>query len=401
MSDPRIIVSYQLPASGDYRRYADMIAVGQTTGSWGAAFPEYQAQMAAYRAEVLNVEQVNEHHAIANIAFPAHNTESDIPSLLTAVFGKFSLAGPARIKTIKLPPGYGINAKFGIQGIRQATGVHHRPLFMGIFKPALGLTAAHHAQLLEQVAGAGLDMIKDDEIMFNLASAPTLERVKACQPILEKMADRHGRTMLYLVNLSGRADQLVDNARRLIDAGANALLFNVFAYGFSALEALTGHPDVSVPVFTHPALAGALGGPATGTSDYGIDYAVLLGTLQKYAGADGVLYPASYGSLPFDPVTEEEIRDILRDEQESRTPAMPVPSAGIHPGITRKAYHDYGNDVVLNAGSAVFDHPGGPTAGVQAFTDAWQLAEQDRAITIEHATTDALRAALQKWGEET
>jgi len=400
MDSRKIIVSYRLPANIDTEKYATMLAVGQTTGSWDEAFPDQQAEMANYRADVLDVLPVDDKHAIARIAFPSQNTENDIPSLLTAIFGKFSLAGPARICNIELPEKYGINAQFGIEGIRKQTSIYDRPLFMGIFKPALGLKPENYATLLRTVADAGLDLIKDDEIMFNLNSAPTLDRVKACQPIIHEMNDKHGRQLLYAVNLSGRADQLVSNARQLIDAGANALLFNVFAYGFSCLEALSAHPEVNVPIFTHPALAGVLGGSTSGNNDYGIDYNILLGTLMKYAGADAVLYPASYGSLPFDHQIEMQIRDILRSADKNRTPAMPVPSAGIHPGIIGTAYQDYGNDVVLNAGSAIFDHPLGAAAGVRAFQDAWELTKSGQPVTLENANSQVLIDALKKWGEE-
>ena len=46
---------------------------------------------------------------------------------------------------------------------------------------------------------------------------------------------------------------------------------------------------------------------------------------------------------------------------------FPVPSAGIHPGVVPKALQDYGQDVILNAGTGIMDHPQGASAGVDAF----------------------------------
>lgn len=395
-----IEVTYRFPAGVDAGKQAQVIAVGQTAGSWGARFKHREQQLRAHLGQVVAVQPLDGGGAAARIAFPEANVEGDIPSLLTMIFGKYSMAGPARVIAVALPEAYGTPAKFGIAGLRRLTGVADRPLFMGIFKPALGLDAADHADLLEEVAAAGLDIIKDDEILGDLAEAPTLERVSACRRVIDTARQRDGREMLYAVNLTGRGDRLNANARRLLEAGANALLFNVFSYGFAALEGLAADPAIDVPIFTHPALAGALGGAADGSGDYGIDYAVLLGTLMRHAGADAVLHPAHYGSLPFARDTEFRIRDILRGAAGDLPAAMPVPSAGMHPGVVGQVWRDYGDDVVINAGTAIFDHPLGPTQGARAFFQAWDLVRRGVPVTAENSSDEALRAALQKWGGE-
>lgn len=395
-----IEVTYRFPAGVDAARQAEVIAVGQTVGSWGTQFAHRAAEMRAHLAEVRAVTEQADGTHWARIAFPVQNTEGDIGTLLTMIFGKYSLAGAARIVAITLPETYGARAKFGIEGLRRLTRVNDRPLLMGIFKPALGLSAQDHADLLRTVAMAGLDMIKDDEILGNLESAPTLHRVRACREIIDEARQTTGRDILYAVNLTGRADQLNARARELIDKGANALLFNALVYGYPALEALALDPAVEVPIFAHPALAGAMGGATDGSSAYGIDYGVLLGTLMRHAGADAVLYPAHYGSLPFSAATEFRIRDALREPRERRPAVMPVPSAGIHPGVVGRALRDYGVDVVLNAGGAIFDHPQGPAAGVRAFFAALDVARAGVPLREDIVSDEALRVALHKWGGE-
>ena len=395
-----IEVTYRFTAGVNAAKQAEVIAVGQTAGSWGAQFAHREAELRAHLAQVLSVDAQDDGTQLARIGFPLHNTEGDIGTLLTMIFGKYSLAGPARVVDIKLPESYGPRAKFGIEGLRRLTRVTDRPLFMGIFKPALGLSAQDHAELLRTVALAGLDLIKDDEILGNLESAPTLHRVRACREIIDEARQTTGRDILYAVNLTGRADQLNSLARELIDKGANALLLNALVYGYPALEALAADPTIEVPIFAHPALAGAMGGAADGSSAYGIDYAVLLGTLMRHAGADAVLYPAHYGSLPFAAATEFRIRDLLREPRERRPAVMPVPSAGIHPGVVGRVLRDYGADVVLNAGGAIFDHPQGPAAGVQAFLAALDVAHAGVPLREDVVSDEALRVALHKWGGE-
>lgn len=395
-----IEVTYRFPARIDAAKQAQVIAVGQTAGSWGAGFAHRDQALRAHLGRVLDVERQPDGASLARIGFPVANTESDIGTLLTMIFGKYSLAGPARIVHLSLPGGYGTPAKFGIAGLRRLTQTHDRPLFMGIFKPALGLTAHDHAALLREVAFAGLDLIKDDEILGNLADAPTLARARACRAVIDEARGTTGREILYAVNLTGRADRLNGTARALIAEGANALLFNALVYGYPALEGLAADPAVNVPIFTHPALSGALGGPTDGGGDYGIDYPVLLGTLMRHAGADAVLYPAHYGSLPFAAATELRIRDRLREPLPDRRPAaMPVPSAGIHPGVLEQALRDYGDDVVLNAGTAIFDHPQGPAAGVRAFFAALEAVRAGCPLRADSVADEPLRVALQTWGD--
>ncbi len=383
-----IEVDYRFPPQVDAARQARIIAVGQTVGTWDVTYHHRETFFQHHLGQVLQVQPCQDGHQMATIRFPVANVEGDIASLLTMIFGKYSMAGPAKVMDLRLPQGYGVAPRYGISGIRQQLGVQERPLVMAIFKPALGLSPQDHAQILAQVAEAGLDVIKDDEILGDLATAPTLERLRACRPILEKR-QQQGQPLLYAVNLTGRADRLLTRARELVAAGANALLLNVLAYGFAILEAIAQDPAVNVPIFAHPALAGAW----CGAPDHGFSYATVLGTLMAHGGADAVLYPAHYGSLPFDVTEEHQIRDRLRDRN-----VFPVPSAGIHPGVVPHALADYGTDVILNAGTGIMDHPDGPQAGVAAFFEAIQLAQVGQPFVKEALPPGPLRRALDKWG---
>ncbi|MEW5790493.1 MAG: RuBisCO large subunit C-terminal-like domain-containing protein [Pseudomonadota bacterium] len=389
MSTTAVEVSYRFPPGVDARRQAQAIAVGQTAGSWDERFRHREAQLRGHLAEVVAVEALPDGAHLARVHFPLANVAGEIGSLLTMIFGKYSLAGPAKVVDLRLPADYGLRPKLGLSGIRERLGVHGRPLMMAIFKPALGLSAQDHAEILREVAFAGLDVIKDDEILPDLPEAPTLERLRACRPVIEEAARATGKELLYAVNLSGRADQLLAQARRLVAEGANALLLNVLPYGYAVLEALAADPQIDVPIFAHPALAGAL----CGAPDYGLDYGVVLGTLMAHAGADAVLYPAHYGSLPFAAATEAQIRDGLRARG-----VFPVPSAGIHPGVVPKVLADYGADVVLNAGAGVMDHPQGPAAGVRAFFEALERAVPGEPFRLEELPAGPLRAAVEHWG---
>lgn len=382
-------VDYQFPPEIDPNRQAKIIAIGQTAGTWDTRFSHRETTLKSHLAEVGKIRTEPTGHHIATIHFPLANIENDIPSLLTMIFGKYSMAGPAKVIAVRLPENYGKKPKLGITGIRQKLGIYDRPLIMAIFKPALGLTAEDHAQILKEVAFAGLDIIKDDEIMGDLETAPTLQRLKACRQILDELKQQTGRTVLYATNVTG--PNPLEMAKCLVQEGANALLFNALTYGFSALEQLTSHPEINVPIFAHPALAGAL----CAAPDHGFAYSVILGTFMAHSGTDAVLYPAHYGNLPFEATEEQKIRDSLRQKN-----VFPVPSAGIHPGIIPKVLADYGNDVILNAGTGIMDHPDNPAGGVQAFIEALQTTAQNQPFDLETLPPGPLRRAIEKWGNK-
>ncbi|MBE9129812.1 MULTISPECIES: RuBisCO large subunit C-terminal-like domain-containing protein [unclassified Coleofasciculus] len=384
-----IEVDYRFPPGVDAERQAKIIAIGQTAGSWDARFSHREDVLRSHLGEVVKGITEPDGFSIATIRFPEANVENDIPSLLTMIFGKYSMAGAAKVVAVRLPENYGRHPKLGITGIRERLGVVNRPLVMAIFKPALGLSANDHAAILQEVASAGLDIIKDDEIMADLEVAPTLKRLEACCQVLDQVKQQTGRTVLYAVNVTGAAGKLIEKARLLVREGANALLLNVLTYGFSVLDALAADPEIDVPIFAHPALAGAL----CASPDYGMAYSVVLGTLMAHGGADAVLYPAHYGSLPFDSAEEARIRDNLRSRN-----VFPVPSAGIHPGIVPKALSDYGQDVILNAGTGIMDHPDGSAAGVKAFFEALERLRQGQSFNLETLPPSPLRRAFEKWG---
>lgn len=380
-------VTYRFPKGADPHKLGTKLAVGQTAGSWSDRWEHRTSAFQAHLATVLHTGQTACGHPTATIRFPSSDIEGDLGSLLTLIFGKFSMAGPIKVIDIKLPADFGRRPRVGMAGLRERLAVHDRPLIMAIFKPALGLSASEHGELLTEIGLAGIDLVKDDEIMADLSSAPTRDRLAAGLRALDTIEAETGRRPLYAVNCTGGGGSVVDRARALQDAGANALLLNGLTYGWHTVEQVCD--AVTIPVLLHPSLAGAL----CGAPDHGFSYATMLGTLAAHSGVDAVLYPAHYGSMPFDPEQECAIRDALRGRG-----LAAVPSAGIHPGVVPRALADYGPEVVLNAGTGIMDHPSGPSAGVKAFYEA--LSAHAKGAPFDPATLPSgpLKEALSLWG---
>jgi 2,3-diketo-5-methylthiopentyl-1-phosphate enolase len=91
--------------------------------------------------------------------------------------------------------------QFGIEGIRKKVGVYNRPLVMSIFKGVLGRDLTFHNEQLRQQALGGVDLVKDDEILFDQELTPFFDRIKTGKRILNDVYETTGHRTLYAVNL--------------------------------------------------------------------------------------------------------------------------------------------------------------------------------------------------------
>lgn len=379
-----IIATYEINRTDRVDAIAEKIALELTVGTWTELNHLEQTQLEAYRGVVVETSHTETTSRFA-IQYPTHNVSPDFSSILTTTFGKLSLDPSVHLVDVSLPdelapafPG----AKFGVDGVRDLLGVHDRPLAMSIFKGVIGRDLSFlTTQLHDQFAG-GIDLVKDDEILYDNPLTPSLERARIGAEVIRAHHEETGRTVLYAVTLSGPVTTLREQAKRLIDAGATALLFNVYTYGLDALRELAKDPDIPVPILAHPAFAGALTGS--------IRHSLLLGKLIRLAGADLTLFPSPYGSLATPRDEALRIRDNVASSSRVR-PILAVPSAGIHPGLVPDLIRDFGRDVVINAGGGIHGHPDGAIAGARAFRQAI-----DAAIG-RVGETDALETALNTW----
>jgi 2,3-diketo-5-methylthiopentyl-1-phosphate enolase len=400
----QIIATYVIHDEKDIKKKAEGIALGLTVGTWTNLPLLEQEQLRKHKGEVVHIQELEESErvnqyfgkrlkrAIVQIAYPTVNFSADIPALLTTVFGKLSLDGEVRLLDITFPdewkrqfPG----PRFGIDGIRQKVHVYDRPLLMSIFKGIIGRDIAYLTEQLKQQALGGVDLVKDDEILFDSDSLSFEKRITAGKAALNEVYEQTGKRTLYAVNLTGKTFELKEKAKRAVELGADVLLFNVFAYGLDVLQGLREDEEITIPIMAHPAFSGAL----TPSEFYGVKASLLLGKLLRLAGADFVLFPSPYGSVALDKEEALGIAKVLTDENEPLKQAFPVPSAGIHPGLVPLLFRDFGVNSVVNAGGGIHGHPDGAAGGGKAFR-----AAIGRSLHEAARENEALQKAIDLWG---
>ncbi|MGG3914546.1 2,3-diketo-5-methylthiopentyl-1-phosphate enolase [Rossellomorea vietnamensis] len=396
-----VIATYQLKGeSGSFEKKAEGIALGLTVGSWTELPLLEQEQLRKYKGRVVSVEEKEEGSwGEVKIGYPSHNYSNDIPAILTTVFGKLSLDGKVKLLNLEFSedlkrsfPG----PRFGIEGIRELTGVHGQPLLMSIFKGVIGRDLTFLENQLRAQALGGVNVVKDDEILFDNSLTPFFERVRTGKKVLDDVFEETGKRTLYAVNLTGKTSQLRDKARKARELGADALLFNVFSYGLDVLQELREDPEISLPVMAHPAFAGA----AAASPIYGVSYSLWLGKLLRMAGADFSLFPSPYGSVALEKSNVLSISHELTKADEHLKRTLPVPSAGIHPALVPLLVKDFGTDCVINAGGGIHGHPDGASGGGRAFRQAIDAVLNGTALQEAAETHEELEKALSLWGGE-
>jgi 2,3-diketo-5-methylthiopentyl-1-phosphate enolase len=392
----------------DILRTAAALAVEQTTGTWTPVpgeTPELRKkhvgrvvavhEIPAYEFEV--PRNVETRQFIIEIAFPWINFGSQIPMLLSTVFGNISMTGKIKLLDLYLPEGFvkGFQGpRFGIQGMRQSLNVPHRPLVLNMIKPCTGYTPEQGEEMFFQAALGGIDIIKDDELIADPPFCPMIDRVKLYMKKEQEVYARTGERTLYTVNVTDRPDRIKENAKRAVDEGVNGLMVNYLTAGISTLQTLADDPDIGVPILAHLDFAGVFyESPFSGLSSH-----LVLGKLARLAGADMVVYPSYYGKFPFLKERYIRIAHHLTEPFYHIKPTFPIPGGGIHPGMVPFLLEELGNDSIIAAGGAVHGHPGGAMAGAKALRQAVEAAMCGMTLKEAAKKYRELKSALDLWG---
>lgn len=385
------------------------LAVEQSTGTWvpvPGETPEIRRQHIAKVIGVYSVpdyefevpKSVENRDWIIQIAYPQVNIGEQLPMLLTTVIGNVSMAGNVKLVDVRFPKKYvaGFKGpKFGITGIREILNVPKRPLLNNMIKPCTGYPLEVGAELFRQAALGGCDIIKDDELIADASFNSALGRVKRYMQIEKQVYEEKGEHTLYTVNITDRVPKVLENARRAVELGCNALMINYLAVGIAVMQALAEDSAITVPILGHMDVAGAMYmSPLHGVSSH-----LVLGKLPRLAGADVVVIPAPYGKAPVLVDKFQNVAKNLTYPLYHLKPTFPMPSGGITPSMVPKVMADLGTDIVIGSGGAIHAHPQGPIAGGKAFRQAIDATMQGIPLKEYAKDHPELDVVIKQWGD--
>ena len=311
------------------------------------------------------------------LAFPI-NFNPQIPMMFTTIYGNISMGGMLKMVDFRLPKTFlkeFKGPKFGDVGVRKILGVRDRPLLNNMIKPCVYTGCEVGAELAYQAAVGGCDVIKDDELIADPPFNPAVDRVVAFMEALDRADSEKGEKTLFTINITDRVDRMFELADEVQEAGANALMVNHIAVGYSAMRKLAEDPSVKVPILGHMDFAGALyQDPLSGVSS-----PLVLGKLGRLAGCDFIVHPAPYGKAP---TTTDRFKETARQmvmpmgNAPHIKPTMPMPSGGITVSLVEKCMKDLGPNIMIGSGGGIHAHPSGPISGAKAFRQAIDAAMQ-------------------------
>lgn len=345
----RLVVSYELRCERgeSAREKAEAIALEQTV-----ELPEACVSAAIRERVVGRLEKLAEGEAgrwRASISYDPALIGGEVGQLLNLLFGNVSMKAGIRVAGVVWPEAllaqFG-GPRFGIDGVRQLCGVRGRPLLCIAVKP-LGLGPRDLAEICRRFALAGVDLVKDDHSLADQAAAPFRERVARCQEAVEAANRERGGRTLYLPHLSGSPRAVAGRARAARELGCRGVMVCPLLAGWETVRRLTETSGLAV--LGHPSLSGGFF-----AEDHGISPEVLLGTIFRLIGCDGVIYPNAGGRFVFTEQVCAAINRRLREPLGALRRSFPVPAGGIDVARVPEWVGRYGSDTIFLIGSSLY-----------------------------------------------
>jgi ribulose-bisphosphate carboxylase large chain len=310
---------------------------------------------------VESVERAADGTARAAIAYPVKTTALDPAQLLGVLFGNTSLHADVQCVDFDPPPSLCEalqGPRAGIEGLRELTGVRDRALTCTAVKP-MGRSPAQLADLLRAFAGAGIDVIKEDQGLADHEFCRFEPRVDACLAAVAEVAEETGNRALYVPNLIGTPERVFAQLEFAQKRGARAVMVSPMLIGLPTFWELC-HRRASVAVLAHPSHAGSL------------RYApeMLFGKLLRLYGADAVIFVGYAGRFGIPRATCAAIAQNLRAAWHGLVPSLPVPGGGIELADVPEVVRFYGRDAMLLVGGSLQLEPDRVVDRSRAFAEA-------------------------------
>lgn len=335
--------------------------------------------------------------AEVELSWPLENVGPSLPNLMATVAGNlFELNEFSGLKLadLGLPRAFADaypGPQFGPEGTRRLANVEGRPLVGTIIKPSVGLTPEATADLVATLIDAGLDFIKDDELIANPPHSPLERRVAAVMRAVNAYADRTGKKPMVAFNVTDEIDAMRRHHDAVLAAGGTCVMVGLNSVGLPALAHL--RRNCALPIHGH-----RNGWGIYARHPYlGIEFAAM-SKLWRLAGADHLHTNGLRNKFC------EPDESVVASARECLTPrfgkrVMPVLASGQWAGQAADTYERVGSsDLMYVCGGGIMAHPGGVAAGVASIRQAWEAALAG--IPQEDYARDhvELRQAREKFG---
>jgi ribulose-bisphosphate carboxylase large chain len=386
----RITATYYIETPLAPEKAAEVLAGEQSSGTFIAVpgeTEELKQRFAARVEKVTPLETVSApampgaasssgqyNRAEIQVSWSIENFGYNLPVLTSTLQGNLyelrQFTG-LKLMDIELPASYAQHYKgpaFGVSGCRRLTNVQNRPLIGTIIKPSIGLTPEQTADMVKTLAGAGIDFIKDDELLSSSANSSFNNRVDAIMKVINAHADKTGKKVMYAFNISGEIDEMLQRYEYIVKSGGTCAMVSINSVGMAGVKKICDQRQLAIHAHRNG------WGMMTRHPLLGIDFRAYQ-KLWRVAGVDQLHVNGIQNKF------WESDDSVVSSIKALQTPfydhesVLPVVSSGQWGGQAPETYRRTKTvDLLYMAGGGIMAHPMGAAAGVVALQQAWQAA---------------------------
>ncbi|MET0394008.1 MAG: ribulose-bisphosphate carboxylase large subunit family protein [Chitinophagaceae bacterium] len=410
----RITATYYIETPLEPEAAAQVLAGEQSSGTFVAVPGETEELKQRFAARVEKVEALETvdtpaipgavskngkyYRARIQVSWSMDNFGYNLPVLISTLQGNLyelrQFTG-LKLMDIDLPASFAGQYKgpaFGIDGCRKLTGVEGRPLVGTIIKPSIGLTPQQTAGIVKTLAEAGIDFIKDDELLSSAANSPFDDRVDAVMNVINTHADRTGKKVMYAFNISGETDDMLQRYEKIVRSSGTCAMISVNSVGLAGVKKVCDQRQLAIHAHRNG------WGMLTRHPLLGIDFRAYQ-KLWRLAGVDQLHVNGIQNKF------WESDDSVVASMEACLSPLfggysiLPVVSSGQWGGQAFETYRRVPTvDLLYMAGGGIMAHPMGAAAGVNALQQAWQAAVQGWDIAKAAAHYPEFAGSVKKFG---
>lgn len=412
----RITATYIIETPYSVDKAAAVLAGEQSSGTFVAVPGETAELKERFAARVEKIEHLETvdtpaipgatsktgkyQRANVTVSWSIENFGYNLPVMISTLQGnlyEITQFTGLKLMDIELPESFGDHFKgpaFGIEGCRKLTRVYGRPLIGTIIKPSIGLSPEQTAELVRTLAEAGIDFIKDDELLGSSANSSFDKRVDAVMNEINIHFEKTGKKVMYAFNISDELDNMKRHYEKILANGGTCAMISLNSVGMSATKkicdigvlAIHGHRNGWGMMNRHPLLGIEFPAYQKLWRLAGVDQIHVNGIQNKFWESDDSVVAS----------IEACLSPMFGDYS-----VLPVVSSGQWGGQAFETWRRTKTvDLLYMAGGGIMAHPRGPADGVMALQQAWKAAVDGHSMEEAIKQYPAFAAAAEKFGNK-
>lgn len=398
----RIFAEYYIETPYEVEQAAAVLAGEQSSGTFVSVPGETAELKQRFAARVENIEKLDivdepsipgnsilgkkYQRAKVQVSWSIENFGYNLPVLISTLQGnlyEISQFTGLKLMDFEVPDSFKNHYRgpqFGIKGSKASCGVGDRPMIGTIIKPSVGMGVDETAALVKTLINAGIDFIKDDELMGSTANSHFGDRVNVIMRVINEHAHKTGKKVMYAFNISDEIDAMQRKYDHIKKNEGTCAMISINSVGLSGTKKICDQGDLVIHghrngwgmLNRHPLL--------------GIEFPAYQ-KIWRLAGVDQMHVNGIQNKFwESDDSVVKSIQSCLKPFVCGNNP-LPVVSSGQWGGQAPETYRrTQTTDLLYMAGGGILAHPMGATAGVNALQQAWKAAVDG--LSVEEAALE-------------